>query len=528
MRLRTAVFILVSIMAAAPTAVAEPIHQWSQQFGSSDTDVGYGIATDGSGNVVVAGQYGPGGNAFVAKYDPSGAELWIRWLGFGRSYDVTTDPLGNVIVTGALGTYPQSANPIVDIFIKKFDASGTQQWTKTFVGPSYDEGIAVATDLVGNVAMTGRFTGTVDFGGGPLTSAGLDDIVIASFNANGTFLWSRGFGSTTSDYGSAIVFDGSGSVIVTGAFHGSVDFGGGPLASAGGFDMFVAKYDAGGIHQWSRRYGSTALYDYVTDVALVGSDFVITGNFGGDVDFGGGPLTSIGTGDVFLAKYDVTGVHQWSKRFGTRAYNQGRSLAVDPSGEIVVTGYFYSAIDFGGGTLSSAGQDDIFLARFDANGAHQWSQRFGDTDYDFGGAVALDPMGNIGFTGAFMGTVDFGGGPFTSVEGWEDMFLVKFAPVPTSVTPALTTSLGQNWPNPFNPTTTIEYSVGERSLVVLAIYDAAGALVAKLDEGIQSAGKHQVQWSGRDTQGRSVASGVYFYRLEGMRNIGPRKMVLLK
>ena len=101
------------------------------------------------------------------------------------------------------------------------------------------------------------------------------------------------------------------------------------------------------------------------------------------------------------------------------------------------------------------------------------------------------------------------------------------SPIATAI-PVFVTSLGQNQPNPFNPITTIQYTLGERSSAVLDIHDASGALVARLDQGIQAEGTHQVQWDGRDAQGRAVASGVYFYRLEGLKTLGSRKMVLLK
>lgn len=97
----------------------------------------------------------------------------------------------------------------------------------------------------------------------------------------------------------------------------------------------------------------------------------------------------------------------------------------------------------------------------------------------------------------------------------------------TVVIPSLGVTLGQNHPNPFNPVTSIGYSVQKRSGVVIGIYDSRGALVARLDEGVREAGTHYVEWDGRNATGRLVASGTYFYRLEGA-SAGARKMVLLK
>ena len=119
------------------------------------------------------------------------------------------------------------------------------------------------------------------------------------------------------DIGNGVAVDGSGNVLVTGIFSGTVNFGGGNLVSAGDFDIFVAKYNASGVHQWSRRFGSAERSTSGTDVAVDGSGNVfVTGYFSGTVDFGGGNLVSAGRSDIFLAKYNANGVHQWSKRFG--------------------------------------------------------------------------------------------------------------------------------------------------------------------------------------------------------------------
>jgi flagellar hook assembly protein FlgD len=110
-----------------------------------------------------------------------------------------------------------------------------------------------------------------------------------------------------------------------------------------------------------------------------------------------------------------------------------------------------------------------------------------------------------------------------------DIFLAQFMQDPTGVTvPGLVATLGRNYPNPFNPATTIEYTLSEQSSAVLGIYNAAGRLVVRLDQGVRDVGTHRAEWNGRDASGRVVGSGVYFYRLEGAPGVMARKMVLLK
>ncbi|UCF06867.1 MAG: hypothetical protein JSV33_07555, partial [bacterium] len=125
--------------------------------------------------------------------------------------------------------------------------------------------------------------------------------------------------------------------------------------------------------------------------------------------------------------FDADGNHLWSKRFGDTSQQQGHSVACDGSGNVVVTGHFVGSVDFGGRALMSAGGADIFLARFDADGTHLWSKRYGDASTQVGYGVACDGSGNVVVTGNFEGNVNFGGGPLTSAGGW-DIFLAQFEP----------------------------------------------------------------------------------------------------
>jgi len=190
-------------------------------------------------------------------------------------------------------------------------------------------------------------------------------------------LWSKGFGYAGCDVGYSVAVDLSGNVFVTGYFGETVNFGGSNLVSAGGNDIFVAKYNAAGVHQWSQRFGSTGGdIGYSVAVDVSGNVFV-TGYFQGTVNFGGGNLVSAGGQDIFVAKYDAAGAHLWSQRFGGPGLDIGYSVAVDASGNVFVTGHFQGTVNFGGSNLVSQGGTDIFVAKYDVAGAHLWSQRFG-------------------------------------------------------------------------------------------------------------------------------------------------------
>jgi hypothetical protein len=87
------------------------------------------------------------------------------------------------------------------------------------------------------------------------------------------------------------------------------------------------------------------------------------------------------------------------------------AVAVDGSGDVLVTGQFTGSVDFGTGRLTTAGGNDVFVARYSAAGAPLWARRFGGLITDVGSGVAVDGSGNVLVTGYFAGTVDFGPGP---------------------------------------------------------------------------------------------------------------------
>jgi plastocyanin len=139
---------------------------------------------------------------------------------------------------------------------------------------------------------------------------------------------------------------------------------------------------------------------------------------------------------------------------------------------------------------------------------------------------ALGDGGTFQFTFASIGSFNYFCA-FHCLSGMTGSIAVEDPPVGVE-TPLAGATLEQNFPNPFNPSTTIEFSLPAEMRAVVAIYTTDGELVARLDDGVRGAGKHRVQWDGRDASGQAVGSGIYFYRLEGAAGVAPRKMVLLK
>lgn len=301
---------------------------WSQSFGGSSYEFVVSPVVDATGSTFIAGHFnsqsinaGSGAmpnaglsDIFVAKYDAAGALAWSAAFGDSENqtvWDLASDNSGNVIVAGPFkGSLSFGSDVLMndsggnDYFLAKFNGSGDPVWSKKLASEQADYGISVAADVGGNIVLGVSLEGTIDFGGGPQTSAGLSDICIVKLDKWGNHLWSRRFGDAVGQYVMDVAVDAGGNVLVTGYYSGTVDFGGGPLIAASASDAFVAKFDPGGSHVWSRRMGAASGEHAGLGVAADGFNAIVVGSFTGSMAFDGmTTLTSAGANDIFVAKF---------------------------------------------------------------------------------------------------------------------------------------------------------------------------------------------------------------------------------
>ncbi len=384
-------------------------------------------------------------NGYMIMRTPAGLELWTEIATTGTDQTTYTDSnLSPGAYDYKVRSYNQvgksAASNVATANTVGGSLGGQVQWSERFGGSGSDAGTAVTVDDSGNILIAGSLTGTVDFGGGPVSGTGSSGF-IAKYSSSRAYRWAKRFnGSQGSSNILGIATDSSGNVYVTGSFINQVDFGGGFRTSfasprLSNYDVFIASYTANGVYRWDRTFGSGYGDSGFAIATTSNGDVIVTGQ-SADADPSGGVPTS-GPGctyqtssgsDMFLARYSgATGNCQWAKFIGGAGPDAGLGVAVASNGDVVVTGYFSGSANFGGVQLTSLGLSDIFLARYSGQGSPLWAKRFGSTGDDKANALSLDDSGNIAIGGYFSGTVDFGSGPITS-QGSFDSFAAKFTP----------------------------------------------------------------------------------------------------
>lgn len=316
---------------------------WAVKAGGVGNDSGWqgAVSTDSSRNVYLHvpftgtadfGQDGIGGSgdlvslggtadAAVVKYNSAGVFQWANRIGGTDTewpQEVTTDSSNNVLVIGNSrssvtdfggdgigGTGDVTNRGNYDAYIAKYTPAGVLTWKKSVGSTGYDWGADVSVGSGGSVMVTGKFSLTMDSAGDgigganaadDLISAGGYDAMVAKYSSSGDLVWSKRYGSTGDENPVDGDVDASGNYYITGAFNGTVDFAGdgvggdGDLVSAGGADVFTAKYTTSGSFEWALRGGGTSGdggFLGGIDVSPDGSTVHIGDLFAGSIDFAG-------------------------------------------------------------------------------------------------------------------------------------------------------------------------------------------------------------------------------------------------
>lgn len=428
---------------------------WARRFGDVDGDYLGGLTMFGddilvtghaSGAVEFAGvETVPvgAGDAFVARFDGNGVARWVRR--FGDTGDpsaasqngtaIAADTDGNVLVAGTLsGTVDYGGGPLTseddgDVFILKLQSDGTHLWSQKFSATAFEFATSVALDPLGGVIVVGSFFGTIDLGAGSLTSEGGNDIYVLKLDANGEQLWAKSFGDASTQKPLAVTTDATGNAIVTGYFGGAVSFGGPTLLAQSETDAFVVKLAGDGSHIWSKALAGIGNQDAWAITADADGSVVLAGSFADSLEVDGATLDGLGPRNAFVLKLGADGSTQWIKGYGDingTGPVVASAVALNGTSDILLSGSFEGVVDFGTGALPGAGAD-AFALKLGADGSTIWSVRYGAGDQQYAGAIAADSTGHVLLAGSFSKEIAFESEQLLSA-GAADIFLAKLHP----------------------------------------------------------------------------------------------------
>ena len=445
---------------------------------------------------------------FLVKYDSSGNVIWATSAGNSSSEeeinDIKTDASGNILVTGyfngnsitfgsitLINSNPGAYNN--DIFIVKYDSSGTVIWAHSGGGIFDDVATSVATDANGNVFITGRYNSTdITFDTTTLINAGSTfyDLFLVKYDSSGNLLWAKTFGNIYDDLGYCVVADASGNVYVTGYFSAStIAFDTITLNNFGNdIDVFIAKFDGNGNVLWAESAGNSE-GDYGVSLATDASGNVfLAGMFrSNQINFGGIVLlntSNFNFDDIFLVKYNSSGQVIWARKAGGSNHDYIESISTDANGNLLMVGTFWSnTITFNSTLLSNTnpggGGSDIFIAKYNAIGNLLWAKGAGGAYSDRGQKVAIDPSGKIYITGLSRSpSITFGATTLINSGGY-DIYIAKLdSAMTTGIESYNNTNAFSIYPNPASDLLTVSRQLFAKSeIVTITITDITGKII---------------------------------------------------
>jgi hypothetical protein len=361
---------------------------WRQRRGGSGDELGQGVGVDALGNIVIletrassAGQPAQSGQVHLVKLDPMGNQLWEVPFGHSQSLlarfrPISVDSSGRITMIGEaqqgdlIGGQPM---PETGVFVARFDSDGQLLWNETFVNDDYVTLGGVSSDDAGNVFVTGMFKGSLPLGTLTIaaTGDGFDGFLFALDNSGAT-KWGGTLGAFAgNETGADVAADGVGGVAIVGAYSDFIDIGGIFLSATGDRSAFVAHFDQNGVPSWGQNISGVDGFTGGADLFRVAvdelGDVLVGGHFEEETNIAL-PATAQGQTDIFIARFQSDGAQLWGWSLGDINSDSVDAIATGPNGTCVVTGKYFGAPDLGNGKLAAHTQGSLFVALFDADG----------------------------------------------------------------------------------------------------------------------------------------------------------------
>jgi len=449
-----------------------------------------GLAIDSSGNAYVISDYGPSYtlpyNGLIVKFNSlTGSPLWARTYigqyGWSAFRGIKIDRLNNICITG----WSDSSHLVI-----KYDTGGDTLWVRKYHPPACREvsRFACTVDDSLNIIFTGIRTHYY-FNGS------YDSLLVVKYSSSGVMRWESTYssGATNANWGAYITADQNGNI-----------YAGGGTTPTGYAVFLTLKYDRNGVRQWTAIYDAPGSGDNnLRGIAMdrINNAFFVSG---GAVTNGVQMATTIkynpATGDSIWVRQD-TGIYK---------YGEAHDIKVDTLGNSYIAGVSSST--------GSGAPVDILTIKYSQTGVRNWIMSYNGpyNGLDIGRALGLDQPNNVYVFG-------------TSQSGFQlsDYVLIKYNQLSGIIKTANNIPdkfYLNNYPNPFNSQTEINFGISINSVVNVKIYDILGR---EVDEFVNSeelkAGEYKIRWNAIN-----FSSGVYFYRIEAGDYMASKKMVLIK
>ena len=447
---------------------------WTRIYGGDENDIAYSIDRTTDGGFVIAGEtksFGHGGfDYYIIKIDAAGDTLWTRTIG-GSSADHAkfiqcTNDGGYIIV----GTTLSFGEWVPNIWLVKLNANGNTSWTRHFFNNMFNYADCVRQTSDGGYIIAG-WSGEMDISH--------HDFYIIKTDSDGHQQWTENYDAGNPEMAYSITQTADSGYIIAGCSLHSFETQ---------EDFRVLKIRSNASVNWDRYYGDSDLQAAHAVMETSDNGYLIVGI-----------STDTMVGRTYVVKTDYYGDTLW-----TRTYPGSMRSALE--------------CDDGGYLISSVINGDINILKINSNGDSLWSRLYLYPDFEAGNDIEKTDDGNYIICGDR--------GDYS--EGGSDIFLVKIEGEQTEIdgntivlpSPAI---LRCNYPNPFNVKTTIPFTINKPARVNISIYDILGQKVTVLVNDILSAGDHNIIYDAS-----SLASGVYFYRLESGGISEIRMMNLIK
>jgi len=452
--------------------------------------------------------------------------LWTKTYGIGSGNSVQQTNDGGYIITGF--TYLQDSR---DLWLIKTNGNGDTLWTKTFDNGDYESGFSVHQTTDNGYITTGSAGGdlwliksddqgktlwiktyggdnsdtgtdvqeTNDVGyiivGSTKSFGNLSQVWLIKTDTNGDTIWTKTFGGVSTDHGHSVQQTTDGGYFIVGSTASLM-----PNNNVYLSDGFIIKTDVNGDTMWTRTFGA---HNNLSEYGTLGQETSDGGYIISGVSQNFFPLSQ--RSHMLLIKTNINGDTLWTRTFGDSTLN----LVVNSVLQTSDKGYMLIGNELTFNFDIAPTLHDVWLFKTNAKGETQWEKALGG---DVGNSIQQTSDGGYIATG--------------SINDY--LWLFKLAPDVTSINHNSNISintyyLGQNYPNPFNPSTNIEFTLPKPEYVELKIYNILGKEVSTLVSKKLNQGNHTY-----NLDGRLLASGVYFYRIDAGEFQDVKKMILIK